>query len=150
MLAAMSRPDFYEELLAVCPPFTLPGLWNCHPVDPDIRACPAADTLMGLLRSLFAPAELLRSALVGASENGALRPTDALVEGAPLIILRTGPEAAITNVLTTRGMLLGDDLPVIACLRDHATREALQAGEGILLAACSLLDVAVLRSLRLP
>jgi hypothetical protein len=153
----MQHPDIVLAFWKHCPAFRMPQPWW--------RIVPLADArvmgdnpghLSGVLRGRFQADDLVASRIFSRSaENLTLNPKVS-TPGTPLLGLHDPVSGDLYDIVTPRGLLIGEGLSLFAAIRDEHTRSALadwpqfspfsEDIEAPLLLAATLEDVIVLRS----
>jgi hypothetical protein len=153
MSAKMDFRPVYKHVFNHCVPFHHDGPWQELTAPGDIRRVPADPAaVMNDLRQHFSDDDLQEAGVLEMDEtlvvqlDPGLRNPDAVV-----IALRKRPSDDPFDLLTERGMLSGQHLPVCASLSDGGVRAMIAAiQENFLLVTPSPIDVAVLLSLEIP
>jgi len=149
---AAATGRIYERLFGECRPFALSAPWSNIPADADARACPAdPPNLLARLEEEFAADDLLATGVARLDPDGQLVLSPTLADPTSgLLFFRPRRGAMPSEVLTAAGTLAGGTQAVCAALQDSWTLDALPECEDRLLAAFSIEDAIVLRSLGFP
>jgi hypothetical protein len=142
--------EIHWRLLMASTPYPLPGAWAGLAGDSGVRMAPPdlAAWLEGLAAD-FPAVDLVAAGVAQSDANHVLTPSAALQAGTPLVFQCFRDGEVPLAVLTSSGMLSGNDLPIEAAFADAVTCIALRRVEKLFV-AFSLEDVAVLRALELP
>jgi hypothetical protein len=146
-----SRGAVYERVLQLCPPYLFPPPWDFLTADQDCRG-PIRDTsaILSDLQVRFSEAELEEAGVLARAPSGELQIAPALCNPVGgVVALRRSPGEAPFTLLTARGCLGSDALPVVAALEDAGTAARLAETE-VLYAAFRISDVVLLRAIGLP
>jgi len=146
-----STHTVYQQLLTCCPPLRLDSPWDFLNPGPDCYA-PVCDpeATLAFLRQQFSDDVLQETGVAFRTPEGDFRLRPALCDPAGAVIaLRGGPDQEPFDLLTSCGCLVSPQLPILAAARDARTAAGVNEG-GMLLASCSIREVALLRALGWP
>jgi hypothetical protein len=140
--------NIYRRLFELAEPFQLPAPADSLRLDEDIRSSvPSDDSLRRVLEEEFGADQLREAGVFDELVSGYPDFPLGLTDAGPLVALRKD-SGTIFDVVTPLGCLSGE-VTLLQMLRDARTRALADAGEGMIFAADSLADVAVLRGLGL-
>jgi len=139
------------QLLDGCRPYALPSEWDFlgrFPADAH-RPPTWPDRVSTTLLQSFGEELLLRAGIFVRRPDGSAALAPALTDGAPLVGLRCAAGQPPFDFLIGADLLSGSNWPVFSVLNDRWTADRLGTG-GVLLAASTTREVALLRALDLP
>src|SRR5262245_53755726 len=114
--------EIHCRLLMASTPYPLPGAWAGLAGDSGVRMAPPdlAAWLQGLAAGLSA-VDLVAAGVDQSDANHVLTPSAALRAGTPLVFQIFGDGEVPLAVLTSSGMLSGNDLPIELAFADAVT-----------------------------
>jgi hypothetical protein len=152
-MSAVSRNGkIYQAFARHCSSYELEGAWSRFEAPEFIRKLPPdpAAVLEAMLQE-FSAADLCQAGLATVDENAKLSVNPVLQDSsAPILVLRSQPEALPLDLLTDTGCFSGQTLPIFAVLDDmHFRCENAQSSD-TLCVAFSTREAAALLSLGIP
>ena len=144
--------EIYAALLAHCLAAELPAPWDGLTTHASCFHCPDDhEAALTELRQQFERRDLFRSKIVVRTKDGGMRLIRPLRQSTNFIVaLQKKDGAAPFDLVTEDGCISQAQWPVIACLEDQATGEALLECNQRLLVCFSMLELVVCRSIGLP
>jgi len=147
----MNRSQVRQKFLDRCVPIRPGGTWPEQTLDADCFLCPqyGCATLASLSEEFF-EWELVTAGIAKCTPDGLVINDVLHGDAGGVLALRRLGEKFPYALLTAKGVVSDERVPVLSVLEDEQTRQRMDAAGGRLIVARNMVDLMVLRSIGLP
>ncbi len=143
--------DVYEFIVKASQTFTLPSPWQTVPCDPAFIRLPTdRRALLAELRQQFPDERLVQAGVVTMDTSGNVSLVPQLAAGvAPIWVIRRESDRKLTAIIAEMNLVGKNAWALAAAFQDPRQRDLIGGGEGRIVVAYSMQDLAILRSIGL-
>lgn len=141
----------YDHFWRRCRRVSFGNDFDGRPLFTSCRTVPEGwEPIVAELLETFGPERLVTSGIAQRQEDGHWTLNPALAPRAYIVALREMKDGPIFEILTSRGGLIGEEIPIVSALKDYQYAEQVQKMGNRLLACASMNQVPPLTALSLP